>query len=41
MSTVVSADPERLFDALREAFERAAETGPVTMVLTVSNACPV
>lgn len=41
MSTVVAADPEPLFAALREAFERAAERGPVAMVLTVSNACPV
>jgi len=41
MSTVVTADAERIFGALRDAFERAAETGPVAMVLTVSNACPV
>lgn len=41
MSTLVSADAELLFAALRDAFERAAATGPVTMVLTVSNACPV
>jgi uncharacterized protein YqgV (UPF0045/DUF77 family) len=41
MSTLVTADAESLFDALRDAFERAATTGPVAMVLTVSNACPV
>ena len=41
MSTVVTADAESLFAALREAFEHAAATGPVAMVLTVSNACPV
>ena len=41
MSTVVTADADRIFAALREAFERAAATGPVAMVLTVSNACPV
>jgi uncharacterized protein YqgV (UPF0045/DUF77 family) len=41
MSTVVTADAERIFAALRDAFERAAATGPVAMVLTVSNACPV
>jgi uncharacterized protein YqgV (UPF0045/DUF77 family) len=41
MSTLVSADAERLFTALRDAFERASATGPVAMVVTVSNACPV
>lgn len=41
MSTVVNADADRIFAALREAFERAAATGDVAMVLTVSNACPV
>ena len=41
MSTVVAADTERIFAAPREAFDRAAATGPVEMVVTVSNACPV
>lgn len=41
MSTLVTADADRIFSALREAFERAAERGSVAMVLTVSNACPV
>jgi uncharacterized protein YqgV (UPF0045/DUF77 family) len=41
MSTFVTADSESIFAALREAFEQAAEAGPVAMVLTVSNACPV
>ena len=41
MSTVVSGDPDQIFAALREAFDRAAATGPVAMVLTLSNACPV
>jgi uncharacterized protein YqgV (UPF0045/DUF77 family) len=41
MSTVVTADLESIFTALREAFEQAAATGAVAMVLTVSNACPV
>jgi uncharacterized protein YqgV (UPF0045/DUF77 family) len=41
MSTVVSADAERLFAGLREGFERVAEMGAVTMVFTLSNACPV
>jgi hypothetical protein len=41
MSTLVTADADILFSALREAFEKAAAAGPVAMVLTVSNACPV
>ena len=41
MSTLVTGDAERIFSSLREAFECAAETGHVVMVLTLSNACPV
>jgi uncharacterized protein YqgV (UPF0045/DUF77 family) len=41
MSTLATGETEDLFDALREAFARAAATGPVALVLTVSNACPV
>jgi len=41
MSTVVAGEPEQVFAALRDAFERAASTGDVAMVFTVSNACPV
>jgi uncharacterized protein YqgV (UPF0045/DUF77 family) len=41
MSTFVSADAETLFAALRDAFEAAASSGPVALVFTVSNACPV
>lgn len=41
MSTFVVGRPERIFAALRDAFERASATGDVAMVLTVSNACPV
>jgi uncharacterized protein YqgV (UPF0045/DUF77 family) len=40
MSTLVSGDAERIFAALRRAFESAAETGDVAMVATLSNACP-
>ena len=40
MSTFVRGDAERIFAALREAFESAASTGQVAMVFTVSNACP-
>jgi uncharacterized protein YqgV (UPF0045/DUF77 family) len=41
MSTLVSGELERVFAALREGFERAAELGPVAMNVTISNACPV
>jgi len=41
MSTVVTADADRIFAAARESFENAAATGDVVMVLTLSNACPV
>ncbi len=41
MSTVVWGDAEDVFGALREAFERVAETRAAVMVITVSNACPV
>jgi uncharacterized protein YqgV (UPF0045/DUF77 family) len=41
MSTLVSGETDAVFAALRDAFERAAGSGPVAMVLTVSNACPV
>lgn len=40
MSTHASGDAERIFSALREAFESAAATGDVAMVITLSNACP-
>jgi uncharacterized protein YqgV (UPF0045/DUF77 family) len=40
MSTLVRGDADRIFSALREAFERAASAGDVAMVLTLSNACP-
>ena len=40
MSTLVKSDADRIFAALREAFERAAAAGDVAMVLTLSNACP-
>jgi uncharacterized protein YqgV (UPF0045/DUF77 family) len=41
MSTVVTGDAGALFTALREGFEQAAKRGPVAMVVTLSNACPV
>jgi uncharacterized protein YqgV (UPF0045/DUF77 family) len=41
MSTLVTGESSRVFTALREGFEHAAAAGPVAMVVTVSNACPV
>ena len=41
MSTVVSGEAVAVFDALREAFRRAAAHGHVVMTVTLSNACPV
>ena len=40
MSTLVRGDAERIFSALREAFERVADMGDVAMVIALSNACP-
>jgi len=41
MSTVVSGETDRLFAALQRGFEEAAACGPVALVVTISNACPV
>jgi uncharacterized protein YqgV (UPF0045/DUF77 family) len=41
MSTAVSGDYDRMFDAFKQAFRQAAEQGEIVMVVTVSNACPV
>ena len=41
MSTVVSGDYDRMFDALKQAFQVTAEQGEIVMVVTISNACPV
>ena len=40
MSTLVHGDTERLFAALKDALESAAQLGPIVMVITLSNACP-
>lgn len=40
MSTAVARESDRIFAALREAFERASAIGPVAMVFTVSDARP-
>lgn len=41
MSTVVSGPAEKIFPVLQEVFLRAAKRGPLSMVVTYSNACPV
>ena len=41
MSTVVSGEAEVVFRAIKEVFLRSAEKGPVSMVVTFSNACPI
>jgi len=41
MSTHVSGTADAVFAALKEAFVRAAATGHIVMILTVSNACPL
>jgi uncharacterized protein YqgV (UPF0045/DUF77 family) len=41
MSTLLSGDQDRLFDALRQAFQVTAQQGETVMVVTVSNACAV
>jgi len=41
MSTVVLGEEEEVFAAVQEGFHAAAERGPVSMVVTFSNACPV
>jgi tRNA-Thr(GGU) m(6)t(6)A37 methyltransferase TsaA len=41
MSTLISGDSSRVFQALQRAFEKVAEEGDTVMVATFSNACPV
>lgn len=41
MSTIVTGEAAAVFAALAEAFDKAAQAGPVVMAVTVSNACPV
>jgi uncharacterized protein YqgV (UPF0045/DUF77 family) len=40
MSTLLEGEPEQIFKALQAAFEKADEVGDLTMVITLSNACP-
>jgi hypothetical protein len=41
MSSVVSGEAEEVFRAIKEVFLKSAGLGPVSMVVTFSNACPV
>ena len=37
--TTLVGSADKLFEALRQAFEEASQTGPTTMTVTVTNAC--
>ena len=41
MSTIVTGEGHEVFSALKAVFLQSAEEGPVSMVVTFSNACPV
>jgi uncharacterized protein YqgV (UPF0045/DUF77 family) len=41
MSTIVTGEGDEVFRALKEVFLKSAEKGPVSMVVTFSNACPI
>jgi len=41
MSSLVAGEQISVFTALQSAFSRVAEQGPVVMVATSSNACPM
>lgn len=41
MSTVVTGKAEEVFPVMQDVFLRSAEKGPVSMVVTFSNACPI
>jgi uncharacterized protein YqgV (UPF0045/DUF77 family) len=41
MSTVISREHDRVFDALKQAFQVTAAQGATVMVVTVSNACSI
>ena len=41
MSTVVSGEAEEVFRVIKEVFLKTAELGPVSMVVTFSNACAI
>jgi uncharacterized protein YqgV (UPF0045/DUF77 family) len=41
MSSMVNGGAEEVFQAIKEVFLKSAELGPVSMVVTYSNACPI
>ena len=41
MSTLVHGDDSAVFGSLQEAWGRLAGQGPLVMIATISNACPV
>jgi uncharacterized protein YqgV (UPF0045/DUF77 family) len=41
MSTYIEGDEDAVFEALKRAFQGAAEEGELVLVATVSNACRV
>ena len=41
MSTIIIGEDDEIFGALKEVFLKSAEKGPVSMVVTFSNACPI
>jgi uncharacterized protein YqgV (UPF0045/DUF77 family) len=41
MSTLIMGSGNTVFAALQNAFEGVSEQGPVVMVVTLSNACPL
>jgi uncharacterized protein YqgV (UPF0045/DUF77 family) len=41
MSTVVAGEAVEVFAAVQEVFLKSAEIGPVSLVVTFSNACPI
>jgi hypothetical protein len=41
MSSLVTGDEKVVFTALQSSFSQIAEQGPVVMIATFSNACPM
>ncbi|MBW2149567.1 MAG: thiamine-binding protein [Deltaproteobacteria bacterium] len=41
MSTVINGEAEKVFGAIRHIFLISAQRGPVALIVTFSNACPV
>jgi uncharacterized protein YqgV (UPF0045/DUF77 family) len=41
MSSIVTGDGDEVFQVLKEVFMKTAEKGPLSMIVTFSNACPI